>query len=118
MVRQNQPQQDLVSVLMRHAGDSGMTFVEYVKIQARDRKPDLGPDGFDARNVVSALRGETDVAEMTNSEHAVWLECFCENMASPGPAEVDFFDKRKRAGLGCGLNQVRMLVRADQGPVL
>lgn len=102
MVHPKHPEQSLISFLQARARDSGATFFEYVQQLGRDEKVALRSNDFNAQNVISALSGQIGVAELTESENAVWLECFCEQMSAPTSKEIEFFSSRKRAGLGCG----------------
>lgn len=102
MVDPKHPEQSLISFLQVRARASGTTLFGYVQQMGRDEKAALRPDEFDAENLISALSGQIDVAELTASENAVWLECFCEQMSTPTSKETEFFACRKRAGPGCG----------------
>ncbi|MBA84438.1 MAG: hypothetical protein CML60_01800 [Rhodobacteraceae bacterium] len=103
MVYPKHPKQSLISFLQVRARDGGTTLFEYVQQMGRDEKAALRSDEFDAENVISALSGQIDVAELTESENAVWLECFCKQMSTPTSKETEFFASRKGAGFGCGL---------------
>lgn len=58
----------------------------------------------------AVLAGETETTDLTDEEKAVWLDGFEGQMAAPGPEEGAFFDRRRKLGLGVGLDYAGNLV--------
>lgn len=71
---------------------------------------------FDHARISAALAGEVETTELTDEEHGVWIDSFSEAMARPGPREEAFFARRRRLGLGVGLDAAGNLVRAEAKP--
>lgn len=67
---------------------------------------------FDSARITAVLAGERETTELTDEEKAVWLDSFTDVLAEPGPDEEAFFARRRRLGLGVGLDAAGNLVRA------
>lgn len=66
---------------------------------------------FDHARITAALAGQTDTARLTGEEKDVWLDGFVEKMGRAGPDEEAFHARRRRLGLGVGLDEAGNLVR-------
>jgi len=66
---------------------------------------------FDHARITAALAGDIETTDLTGEEKDVWLDSFVEKMAQPGPDENAFFARRRRLGLGIGLDEAGRLVR-------
>ncbi|MBP0485188.1 hypothetical protein [Sagittula salina] len=74
------------------------------------------PRKIDHARVTAALEGKLATSELTNEEHAAWVEAFNEKMGEPGEHEEAFFARRRRLGLGVGLDENGNLVYARSRP--
>lgn len=59
---------------------------------------------FDHARITAALEGKLDTTELGAEEEAAWLDAFTTTMAQPSAHEKTFFAKRRRLGLGVGLD--------------
>jgi hypothetical protein len=50
--------------------------------------------------------------ELYEGEHAIWVEAFSSLMSMPSDAEALFFARRRRLGLGVGIDAAGNLVHA------
>lgn len=66
---------------------------------------------FDHARITAALAGELETTDLTDEEKDVWLDSFVEKLAQPGPGEDAFFIRRRRLGLGVGLDAAGNFVR-------
>jgi len=66
---------------------------------------------FDHARITAALAGEMETTDLTDEEKDVWLDSFVEQMGQPSPDETAFFARRRRLGLGVGLDESGNLVR-------
>lgn len=66
---------------------------------------------FSFSRVAAALAAEIKPSSLTDEEHAVWTDFFVEKMTLPGSDEEAFFARRRRLGLGVGLDADGKLVR-------
>ncbi len=66
---------------------------------------------FDQARIAAALAGEVETTKLTNEEKDVWIDSFVEKIGQPGPEEEAFFARRRRLGLGVGLDAAGNLVR-------
>jgi hypothetical protein len=71
---------------------------------------------FDYAKISAALAGGLETTELTSEEKDVWLDRFTEAVGQPGREEKAFFDRRRRLGLGVGLDAGGNLVRAETTP--
>ncbi|WP_417692444.1 TA system antitoxin ParD family protein [Roseibium sp.] len=69
---------------------------------------------FDHNRIVEALAGKRPASDLTEQEASVWLDEFVEKMGVSGSSEEAFFEKRRRLGLGVGLDTGGNLVRATE----
>ncbi|MBN9505933.1 MAG: ParD-like family protein [Altererythrobacter sp.] len=68
---------------------------------------------FDHARITAALAGEMGTTALTDEEKDVWIDGFVEKMGRPGPDENAYFERRRRLGLGVGLDKAGNLVRED-----
>lgn len=66
---------------------------------------------FDHARITAALAGEIETTTLTDEERDVWLDGFVEKMGQPGEGEEAFFARRRRLGLGVGLDAAGNFVR-------
>ncbi|MFW8634423.1 hypothetical protein [Cribrihabitans pelagius] len=62
--------------------------------------------------LTDALEGRLDPCELTDEEHAAWVKAFNNLMGEPGPEEEAFFARRRKLGLGVGLDDEGRLIHA------
>lgn len=58
-----------------------------------------------------SIAGDIETTELTDEEKDVWLDGFVEKMGQPRPDEEAYFARRRRLGLGVGLDAAGNLVR-------
>lgn len=68
---------------------------------------------FDYARIASALAGELPTRELTGEEKDVWLDAFVDTMGEPGPDEEAFYARRRKLGLGVGLDEDGNFVRGE-----
>lgn len=66
---------------------------------------------FDHARITAALAGAVETTELTEEENDVWLDSFVEKMGQSGSDEDAFFARRRRLGLGVGLDAAGNFVR-------
>lgn len=71
---------------------------------------------FSHDRVNAVLAGQAPTADLSDQEHAVWLEKFIEKMGEATPEEEAFFAERRKLGRGVGLDRTGRLVRAADLP--
>lgn len=74
-----------------------------------------GSPDFAYAKVADALEARIETTELTEMEDAVWVKCFSEKMAGGSAKEKAFWARRRRLGLGVGLDASGNLVYADGG---
>lgn len=65
---------------------------------------------IDHTRVADALEGRLDPAELTEEEDAAWEVAFIEAMGRPSKKELAFFERRRKLGIGVGLDEEGRLV--------
>lgn len=68
---------------------------------------------FDHARISAALAGDLETTDLTDEEKDVWLDSFVEKMGGAGADEDAFFARRRRLGLGVGLDGAGNLVREE-----
>jgi len=71
---------------------------------------------FDHARITAALAGNIETTDLTDEEKDVWLDSFIEKMGQAGSDENAFFARRRRLGLGVGLDTAGNLVREKVTP--
>lgn len=66
---------------------------------------------FDHQRIAAALAGDVETTELSEEEKEVWLDSFVEKIGKPGSDEKSFFARRRKLGLGVGLDAGGNLVR-------
>lgn len=74
------------------------------------------PRKIDHIRAAAAPEGKLGTSDLTEEEHAAWIEAFSEKMGEPGKNEEAFFARRRRLGLGVGLDENGNLVYASARP--
>lgn len=67
---------------------------------------------YDHKRLTDALEGRLDTVELREEEAIAWLDAFTEKMSAPSATEKTFFAKRRKLGLGVGLDTAGNLVHA------
>ncbi|WP_071796235.1 TA system antitoxin ParD family protein [Natronohydrobacter thiooxidans] len=67
---------------------------------------------YDHARVTAALEGRLDTVALRDEEVAAWLNAFTKKMSAPTVDEKTFFAKRRKLGLGVGLDAAGKLVHA------
>jgi|TARA_R100001039_G_C1772346_1_gene63441 hypothetical protein len=68
---------------------------------------------IDHARVAAALNGQLAPSELTEKEDAARVKAFVELMGKPSKEEQAFFARRRRLGLGIGLDENGNLVYAE-----
>lgn len=68
---------------------------------------------FDHAKINAVLSGELETTKLTDEEKDVWLDNFVEKMGHPGKDEEPFFARRRKLGLGVGLDEAGNLIREE-----
>ncbi|MEY8802958.1 hypothetical protein AB9K35_22020 [Leisingera sp. XS_AS12] len=113
MTQEVQIPDDVMDMVRKEAKLQGRSVADqiahWVKLgRALERSPN-----FDYARVSAALESEIDTAGLTELEDALWVELFTDSMGKPGPEEEAFFARRRRFGLGVGLDAAAKLVYQD-----
>lgn len=67
---------------------------------------------FDINRIGAVLDAEAETTTLSADEKESWLDAFSEAMAEPGRDETAFFARRRKLGLGVGLDADGNLVYA------
>jgi len=72
---------------------------------------------YDHARVTAALNGSLDTVELREEEAIAWLDAFTEKMSVPSSVERAHFAKRRKLGLGVGLDAAGNLIHAGSDAV-
>lgn len=67
---------------------------------------------FDYARIRAALAGKLETTALSAEEKDVWLDSFTEELMQSSPEENEFFARRRKLGLGVGLDDTGRLVHA------
>lgn len=103
---------DLMALIRRESNLNSRSVAGQITHWVRIGRAIETSGSFDYARISAALAGEIETSELSAEEKDVWLNSFVEAMGEPGPEEAAFFDRRRRLGLGVGLDAEGNLVRA------
>ena len=115
MTQQINISDNLMEMVRREAELNGWSVADQITHWLKIGRAIEGSPDFHYAKVADALEAKLETTELTEMKDAVWVKCFSEKMAGGSAEEKNFWARRRRLGLGVGLDAFGNLVYADSG---